>query len=62
MFWMRRMQATGALTFYVKRKTLLDIGGLADIEAWIGKPRRPPISVFNVNSRLIWTFEDDGPV
>lgn len=62
MLRMRRMQTTWALTLYVKRKALFDIGGLTDIEAWIWKLCGPPISIFNVNSHLIGTFQDDDPV
>jgi len=41
----------------VKREALPDVYGLADIEAWVGEFRWPPILVFDVDWALTRPLE-----
>lgn len=62
MLYMRLMKATIALAFDVQPESAAEVGGLSDVQAWIDKVFRPPVSVLDVYSNLVWALEYDSSI
>jgi hypothetical protein len=60
--WMRLVKAAWTVALYVLREPRSDIRRFSHVEAWIDKLFRPPVSVFNVDRALAWSFENDVSV
>ena len=58
----RCVKAAMTLALDVQPESLAEIGRLSDVEAWIGKVFRPPVSVLNIHANFVWSLEYDSPI
>jgi hypothetical protein len=60
--WMRFVETARRPGHDVLRESFSDVRRFSDVEAWVDKLFRPPVSVFNVDRAPSWSFENDVSV